>query len=462
MGERSPHTREVTGSKPVGPTSGRPAPLRRPIARRVAQGRAQVGVFFLLALVVYLPTADYDLEQNFDIFGVAFPVWSVVERGTIDVQPYEETSPWFFESQGRYVSNRWPGTMVFALPVYAVASPLVSDDVPALWPATITACVVAAAAAAALFALAYVTHGAAAAWIAGSVAAFGTGLWTVAAESLWTHGPGVLMIALALHALRRRRQWLAGVWFGCLGLIRLHLLVAVAIVGYVLARERRDAWTLVRLGVPSAIGLVLYLLYAGHLTGDGVLAMLPYAFEAPEGWQRLANLAGLVVAPRVGLLVYTPVIVCCAPRVRAAWREAADWERAAFVGAVVYLLVQFQSNFFFGGFGFYGYRLPLEGLALAFPLLVRSGVLFMRASRTRAAALAGLAAYSVCVSAIGAVFFRGETGVDLPAWTTFGPWQALAGQAWPTTVIVCALSVAVISAAAWAAAAPRRPSRTAG
>lgn len=424
---------------------------RRPglAARRICRGEVRpavhVLVFLLLTMGVYLATADYDREQNTDVVAVAVPVWSLVERGTVDVRPFEDLSPWFFEVDGRMVSNRWPGTMLVALPVYVLASPWVSSNQPALWPATVAAAVVAALAATTLFALVLAEHGRGAAWVAGILIAFGTGLWTVAADSLWTHGPGVLMIALALHALRANRQWLAGWCFGILGFIRLHVLVAAAMTGYVLARERRDPRVLVRLGVPAALGLVGYLLYAGALTGQGAVGILPYLYLPPTGWQRLENVVGVLIAPRVGLLIYTPVLICCVVAIGRAWRTAADWERAAFVGGLLYLVVQSQSNLFPGGFSFYGYRLPLEGLALMAPLLVRGGVAFARGSRARAVVTAALIAYSVWVASVGAVFHHGSRDVLDPPWTSIGPAIALAGRPVPLIVAVVVSGVVAVA-----------------
>lgn len=414
---------------------------------RVPRRHAEVVAFFLLVLAVYLPTADYDQQQNMDVVAVAVPVWSVIERGTIDVRPYQDASPWFFEAEGRFVSNRWPGTMAAAFPAYVAAAPWVTADLPALWPATVTAVLLAGGAATALFALVLSMHGPGPAWVAGGTAAFGSGLWTVAADSLWTHAPSVLAIALALHALRTGHQWWAGICFGYLGLLRLHLLAAVAMLGYVLARESRDIRTLLRLGVPSAAGLLLYLIYAGQLTGEGSVDLLPYGFAAPRGWERITNVIGLLAAPRVGLLVYTPVLACCVSRIGQAWREAEAWERAAFVGGLVYLTVQIQGNYFFGGFSFYGYRLPLEGLALVFPMLVRSGVLFARASRARRAVVAVLSAYSMWVSAVGALLFDPPTNERLQPWTTYGPAEVLAAHGVGFSAMAVATGVVLVVAA---------------
>ena len=400
-------------------------------------------MFLLLTLIVYLPTANYQDIQNIDVSAVAIPVWSMVERGTIDVRPYQDATPWFYEADGRYVSNRWPGTMLVALPAYLLASPWVSAEEARLWPASVMAVVVAGLATTSLFALVIVMHGPRTAWIAGVIIAFGTGMWTVAADSLWTHGPAVLTIGLALHALRGGRQWLAGCCFGFMGLVRLHLLTSAAATGYVLARDGRDLRALLRIGLPSAIGLLLYVLYAGYLTGDGT-ATLPYSHGSPNGWGRLVNVIGMLVAPRVGLLVYTPVIVLCVVKLGQAWREAASWEQAAFVGGAVYLIVQVQSNFFWGGFSFYGYRLPLEGLAFMVPVLVRGGVLFTSGGRVRRQVMAVLAVYSVWVAAVGALLYDGWLLRRLSAWTAYGPAVTLATQR--TAVAIVALAVGAFAA----------------
>ena len=396
--------------------------------------------FLLLTLIVYLPTANYQDRQNIDVSAVAIPVWSMVERGTLDVRPYQDVTPWFFEADGRYISNRWPGTMLVALPAYLLASPWVSADEARLWPASVMAAVIAAFAATTLFALIIAMHDPRTAWSAGLIIAFGTGMWTVAADSLWTHGSAVLAIGLALHALRRGRQWLAGCCFGFMGLVRLHLLTSAATTGYVLARDGRDLRALLRLGLPSAIGLLLYMLYAGYVTGDGI-ATLPYTYVTPTGWGRLVNVIGMLVAPRVGLLVYTPVVLACVVKLGQAWREASAWERSVFMGGAVYLIVQVQSNFFWGGFSFYGYRLPLEGLALMVPVLVRGGVLFTAGGRVRQQIMAVLATYAVWVGAVGAVLYDGWVLRRLPPWTAYGPAVTLATQSTAMVIVTVALGV---------------------
>jgi hypothetical protein len=295
----------------------------------------------------------------------------------------------------------------------------------------------------ALFLLVLLEHGVRVAWPIGAVTAFGTGLWTVAADSLWTHGPAVLLAALALHALRAHNQWLAGAAFGGLVLVRPHLVIIAVLVAYVLAREERDWLVGVRIGLPSIIALVLFFGYVSMLVGRPSIGLETYVLDVPSGLGRLTNIAGLLVAPRVGLLVYSPAVLCCLPRLGHAWRESDAWERAAIVGGITYMAVQFQLNNFYGGHSFYGYRLPLEGLTFAFPMLVRSGVLLVRTARAGRLVCAVLMVWSIWVHAVGAWLYVGRP-VVLDPWTTLGP-AAVLGDL-ELSVAVSVVSVGVMAA----------------
>lgn len=407
----------------------------------VRRSRHAVGLqllFFFVVVLVYGLTADYDQVQNEDIVATAVPAWNLVANGSTDLAPFEDVSQWIVNVDGRVISNRWPGSMLVALVFYSITAPFyVASRGPVLWPATIAAVFVSAAATTVLFRLLWATFGRRFGFYAALVVAFGTGLWTVAAEGLWTHGPSALITAAALLALRAQRQWSAGICFGALALVRPHLLIVAAIVGYVTARETKDMRALLRIGLPSAVGLALYLAYVSALVGHPSLGVGYYAFRPPQGWGRLLNILGVAIAPRVGLLVYTPVLLCCVPQLSQAWSSAPVWERASALGGVTYLVIQLQLNHFFGGYGFYGYRIPLDGLVFALPLLCRSAKLFVDRSDSRAVVTAVLAAASVWISAIGAFSYVGRPGDDDP-WTTWGLVDALATQPVWKVVLVCA------------------------
>lgn len=415
--------------------------------------RAQAVLFFFVVLGIYGLTANYGLRQNDDIVAMAVPLWRLLTSGTLDVAPYQEVADWFIDVDGRVLSNRWPGTMLFALPAYAIATPFLDvSQGPVLWPATVTAVIVGALAATMLFTLVFIYHGPTTAWIAGAVGGMGTGFWTVAADGLWTHAPAVFLSLLALHALRKDMLWAAGCCFGVLALVRPHLLVVAALVGYILARERRDAWIIVKIGVPAALGLALYVTYASVLAGGVSTGIERYAFTPPEGWQRLVFVLGFLFAPRVGLLIYTPVLICSLAGLRLAWAKAVDWQHAAFIGGAVYLVIQLQLNSYLGGYGLYGYRLPLETLAFGSPLLIHGAMLFARRSRRHAALSGALAAFSVWISAVGAFLFVGRIG-RVGSWYAYEPVLTLASRPLPVAVAAVVLGLVAVLSVAWLAAA---------
>jgi len=414
--------------------------------------RAQATLFMLIVLVMYAVTANYGVIQNHDVISMVVPVWQLVTSGTLYVDPHQNLSPMFFETDVGVISNRWPGTMLVALPAYLLMAPFLDvAEGPVYWPATIAAVIVSALAATALFTLVWARHDPVTAWLAGTVGALGTGLWTVAADSLWTHGPAVLLSLLALHALQMDKVWSAGCCFGALALVRPHLVVVAALVGYILARKRKDVSILVKIGLPAAVGVLLYVGYMSLLSGTLSTGLERYAFTPPQGWQRVVFVLGGLSAPRVGLLIYTPVLICCFIALRRVWPTAPDWQVAAFIGGLTYLIIQLQSNSYLGGYGLYGYRLPLETLAFAAPLLVHGGVLFVRRSQRHAAVFGALAAFSVWVSAVGAFLYVGRLG-RVGAWSDYDPALTLASRPLPIAVAAVAFGLIAVVGAAWMAA----------
>ena len=413
--------------------------------------RRYVTMFFFAVLAVYAVTADYDQAQNSDVIATVVPVWNLVANGSLDITSFEDLSPWIITVDGRTFSNRWPGTMAVALVGYVVTAPFHADsDGPVYWPGTVMAVVVSAIAATVLFRLLWSLSGGFGA-VAAMVVAFGTGLWAVAADALWTHGPSVLASSLAMYALRRNRQWWAGICFGCMALIRPHLLIVAFVVGCVLAREVRDSRVLLRIGVPSAVGLAIYAGYVSVVSQTLSLGVSDYVFYAPQGWTRLVSPVAAAIAPRVGLVIYTPVVLCCLPKLAPAWRAALPWERAVAFGGLAYVIVQLQLNRFFGGFGFYGHRLLIEGVVLALPLLCRSAQLYFEMSNGRAVITSTLAVASVWITAVGAVFHVNRREVLHDPLTTWGPTNVLAGQpAWLVATVyavgLCGITCACVLA----------------
>jgi hypothetical protein len=157
------------------------------------------------------------------------------------------------------------------------------------------------------------------AWLAFAAFAFGTTAFSAAAQDLWAHAAALVGIAIVLRALVDGRPrsghlpaaLLAGAGAGLAGLAR-PIDGLIGLLALVVSSRRagvRGAAAVVAGGLPFA------LLLAGwnHLcfgapwrTGYGAEA---HAFTGP--W--LEGLAGLLVSPNRGLLVYSPVLVLALP-----------------------------------------------------------------------------------------------------------------------------------------------------
>jgi len=169
------------------------------------------------------------------------------------------------------------------------------------------------------------------------VFAFATPAWSTASRALWQHGPSMLMLTAALSLLvaAEERPWLAsaaGVPLALSYFIRPTNAVSLLLLtGYVLGWRRRQAvGYLLAAGITAAVMLAVNVKYAGaafpSYFAPGRLALHSRFLEA---------LAGNLVSPARGLLVYSPVFVF------AAWglvlkRRGARWQALdGFIAAAV-------------------------------------------------------------------------------------------------------------------------------
>jgi hypothetical protein len=148
------------------------------------------------------------------------------------------------------------------------------------------------------------------------VFAFCTPAWSTASRALWQHGPSMLLLALAmLFALQSRRD---GRWMAALGAaLALAFYVrptnAVAVAAFCLftvAHHRKRLPLLLAGMAPVAIVFTIYDLRVY----SSVLAPYSFVRRGPGGdlgWHpaMLEALAGHLISPARGLLVYTPLFL---------------------------------------------------------------------------------------------------------------------------------------------------------
>ncbi|MBI1351580.1 MAG: hypothetical protein GC156_10725 [Actinomycetales bacterium] len=217
-------------------------------------------------------------------------------------------------------------------------------------------------------------------WTAAGLAAafwFGTALSSTGATALWSHDYGVVLSLLALVLLvkvLRDRTWRPLPWLvlalAAAVVIRPQLALLAVGVLLVLAVVWWRAALVVLTGLAAAGALALV---AGHqLTGEWLPSYyLPQRLSGGEFW---VALAGNLVSPARGFLIYTPMILALPLLAYARGRLARDEVAllALSVGwPVAHLIAISRFPHWWGGWA-YGPRLMMDvipGLALATVLL---------------------------------------------------------------------------------------------
>jgi hypothetical protein len=142
------------------------------------------------------------------------------------------------------------------------------------------------------------------------VFAFCTSAWSTASRSIgWQHGPSMLMLAAALFVIlkARSRPWLvqfAGLPLAFSFVVRPTNAIAILLLTvYVVVEYRRYFFRYILWTLPVVIPFLLYNLRVY----DALLS--PYYLDWGTHGRLLKGLAGTLVSPSRGLLVYTPVLL---------------------------------------------------------------------------------------------------------------------------------------------------------
>lgn len=390
---------------------------------RLRAGLAVVGLF-----CVYLVTSSRGWAQNVDPISAFLPAWNLGQHGTLDVPQFDGVTPWIQPHGDKVLSDRMPGVILWAVPFYrAMGTPYEPSPFVAAV-AAVTAATVAMCLLYLLFRKFLTTRTA----VTGTaLVAFGTATWTVSADALWPHAPNQMWLAGALLLMSTQTWWGAGLAYAAAIMTRPHLAVTAAVCGLWEGATRRSIKPVLQIGVTSALGvlgLVAYnkLVFTQPALLVGVYAQRPTnatgkitAAVAAQDPALLLSLLGTFVSPERGVLVLSPFLIMLLPGLRKAWRVAPSWARAAATGGVAYMVVQLFGNGFAGGTGFYSYRLPIESLTLAAPLLCLCWREWTSQSRRRRVAFAALAVFSVVQHAVGAFIFMDASSGIVRSWERY-------------------------------------------
>ncbi len=200
--------------------------------------------------------------------------------------------------------------------------------------------------------------------LASVILAFASPLWSTGSRALWSHTPAALFIALGLLFTLKNRPALAGASFALAFCMRPTAMVPLAVFGayhWLNGKRYYAAGAAVVLAAFVVLNRHFYGLWMPPYYAGGRLTYHPRFFEA---------LAGNLVSPARGLLVFCPVLLfafALAARMKGIWR--ACWITAALHWVAVSLFPNW-----FGGYS-YGPRLFTELspllMLLAVPFIIR-------------------------------------------------------------------------------------------
>lgn len=145
--------------------------------------------------------------------------------------------------------------------------------------------------------------------------AAGTATWTISSQALWQHGVGQVCLLVALLALSGPPRWPRVLIAACaVGLLApnrpLDGLFAAALGIYALGWAGRRVWTFALVAaIPVVLTLAYNLWMFGYVWGGygmtGHIRLQYFTFFPHPLWQ---GMAGLLISPGNGLLVYSPFL----------------------------------------------------------------------------------------------------------------------------------------------------------
>lgn len=385
----------------------------------------------VIAFVVY--NANLRSVTSFDTYPTRYLPISILNERDLDLDEFPSiqrypggrepgTVPYYLQHvRGHYMSSYPVAAAILAVPVYAIptwmgliaSGPGDAAEERTFLAATLLAKLAASSAVALSVGLVFLTASRRVSHRAALVIAlcygFGTSSWSVSSQGLWQSAMSQPLLALAIHLLARQE--------------RVRVEMACAGLALALATACRP---------PTAIFAGMYALFVWFhsrdqfprfvigpvLIGSAVLAYNLYYFGTPVGGYETSGaadtslfgapsaskLAGLLVSPSRGLIVYSPFLgLAFAGAAVALIRrpEPLHTYTAAAIG--VFLVFHSAFSIWHGAFS-YSYRLLVDVLP-GLILLLTAVWDWMAARRAARFGFAVLATWSVALQIIGAFFF---------------------------------------------------------
>ncbi|MFH1743142.1 MAG: hypothetical protein ABIH23_29395 [bacterium] len=395
-------------------------------------------IFFLLPFVVYMGNFR-EVSNMGDTTPAVFTAVSLVTDGDVyldelhDYIPYNKLPYYLSERRGHVVSNYpiLPG--VLSVPVFLpgvlfnLISPELGDPSWRFFAKCAGAVFTSLSVLMMFLTLRRLTTIAGASVVALAYA-FGTACWPISGQGLWQHGPSCFCWTLLLYALVRGQElsgrslyrWLAlaglsaGLAVGC-RLVSLAPLLLVPVAVVFRWKVRGLGWYLCAF-LSLVILLLAYNLYFFGTWNGGLSVVLDQRWDLDrvEGgvWETpvLMGIAGNLVSPSRGLLIFSPFLVFSFWGMKRVWEEensALHFYRWFVWIPLIFLLIFAKYTVWWGGNAHYGPRYQIEMLPV---LLFFLGLGWTRFSTQRrwVALFVVLLVFAVFVQWIGAFCYPSD------------------------------------------------------
>lgn len=377
---------------------------------------ATAAVLFFVLFAIYL--SNLRVVSSGDNIPTRLLPFSIVREGNLDLDEFEWLRwptggrlPYYVhERNGHLYSGTTIVTSLLVAPLYIVPDRILRewnigyDDVRARLMIVVMERISAAALVALSAALLYLllNRFAAPAWalVLTLTYALGTNTWVVSSQGLWSHTLSELALVILSGVLLapdppRRAMVIAGVTAAVAVANRPQLLpFALLAAFFVWRHQRRHFVAFLAVPVLAATLLAAYNLRIFRGLAGGYFGF--DHFSTPL----LSGLAGLLVSPNRGLLVFTPIALfafCGAVRV---WRsDAYPWLRYLTLGLAIHLVLYGKFDGWWAGYA-YGPRYMTDVLPVLTLLLVPGLVSLWRRRAVRFMA-AVMMMYGVAVQCVG-------------------------------------------------------------
>ena len=390
--------------------------------------RTKAGALFIVLLGVY--NANGREIASYDSQPAKLAARELLQRGTLTLNYVVGTTPQLLErapfvaaADGNYRSAYSPAPSLLAaalaFPFYSTGIADIRAPLAASLIAKAAASILASAAVVFLFlAATHWTTPTRALWIALAVG-LGTGYWTTISQTLWQHESAALGLGIAVWAFARpaaltaRTAALLGTGLGLAGVSRAQLSVTIAVLlvgAFATSRPRIAALSAAITAAFATLLIAANIRWFGHALGAvPLLESLHPSIHATEGSFRpsIGGLAGLLVSPNRGLLIYSPIVAVSLAGIPAAFRNG---RRSPIFWCAAAALCQY---FFYGSYTVwwgghtYGPRYILDVLPVLVPVAAHFVASIRMTTLKRGVAGAALA-WSVAVAATGAFGYPNE------------------------------------------------------